>query len=275
MNTKDWIHALEDQNDKVWSRTAPTYATAAEVMSGLAIEPLLDAAGVGRGTKLLDVGTGPGTVVGPALRRGATVVAVDACQAMVEAARARHPGVDIRVASAAELPFPPQSFDAVSLGFCLLVLPEPARALREARRVLRPGGRVALTSWAPSGLEAMAVGGAAVADFDMPAPDFSRAPLFGVESPVLADALSDAGFEQPFARTLDLVVNVTSPDPLVEHFARVLDLDSYGSDLRTRLAQRLETELAGRRDKDGVARLSNPAILALARAPTQNRTQHP
>jgi SAM-dependent methyltransferase len=194
---------------------------------------------------------------------------------MVEAAHVRHPGVDIRVATATELPFSSRSFDAVSLAFCLLVLPEPARALREARRVLRPGGRVALTSWAPSGLEAMAVGGAAIADFDVPAPDFSRAPLFGVESGVLVDALSDAGFEQPFARTMDLVVNLTGPDPLVEHFAQMFDLDSHGSDLRTRLAQSLETELARRRDKDGVARLPNPAILALACAPAHDGTEHP
>jgi hypothetical protein len=121
----------------------------------------------------------------------------------------------------------------------------------------------------------MAVGGAAIADLDVPAPDFSPAPLFGVEPAVLADALSDAGFEQAFARTLDLVAALTDPDPLVEHFARVCDLDTHGPDLRARLAQSVEAELTRRRDRDGVARLPNPAILALARAPAPNGAQHP
>jgi hypothetical protein len=40
----DWVQALEDQNRAVWSRTAPTYATAAELMTGAVVEPLLDAA---------------------------------------------------------------------------------------------------------------------------------------------------------------------------------------------------------------------------------------
>jgi ubiquinone/menaquinone biosynthesis C-methylase UbiE len=96
--------------------------------------------GVGNGTELRDVGTGPGTVIGPARHRGATVVGVDLSEAMVDAARRRHPGVDVQVGNASALPFPDASFDAVSFGLCVLVLPEPDRALAEARRVLRPGG---------------------------------------------------------------------------------------------------------------------------------------
>ena len=160
---------LEAQNVAVWSRTASSYAVAAEVMTAPAAEPLLDAAGVGRGTALLDVGTGPGTVIGAAVRRAARVVGIDLSEAMVAAAQSRFPGVDVRVGNASalpfdSLPFDSMSFDSVSFAFCLLVLPEPDRALAEALRVLRPGGRVGLTSWASSGLEAMEVGGGAVAE---------------------------------------------------------------------------------------------------------------
>ena len=267
MGTGDWVLALEEQNRVVWSRTAATYASAAESMTGEAVEPLLDAAGVGRGTELLDVGTGPGTLIGPALRRGAVVVGVDLSASMVEVARHRFPGVDVRVGTASELPFPGESFDAVSLAFCVLVLPEPARALAEACRVLRPGGRIGLTIWASSGLEAMAVGGAAVGELGVPAPDWSAAPLFGAEPDVLVRALSDAGFEQPFARTLDVVIRVGTSEPLVEHFARVFDLDAHGSELRAQLAAKIDTALTTCRDSTGVASLANPAILAAARKP--------
>ena len=61
---------------------------------------LLDLAGVGQAISLLDVVTGPRTLIGPALGRGADMSAVDVTPEMVEWARQRHPGVEIAVAAA-------------------------------------------------------------------------------------------------------------------------------------------------------------------------------
>jgi SAM-dependent methyltransferase len=263
---------LDAQNIEVWSRTAPVYALGAEALTGPAVEPLLDAAGVARGTDLLDVGTGPGTVVGAAIRRGAMVTGLDLSEAMVAAARNRYPGVDVRVGNANHLPFDSASFDAVCLAFCVLVLPDPRRALVEARRVLRPGGRIGLTIWASSGLEAMEVGGGALTELGATGPDWSSAPLFGAEPETLIEALDEAGFEVPFARRFGIEIRLTSAEPLVEHFSSVFDLDTSGTQLRSRLAEKINETLAGRRADAGVVVLHNEVVLASAPQPVLSST---
>ena len=92
---------------------------------------------------------GPGTLIGPALERGALVSAIDLSPRMVAEAQARHPGVDIVVGDAAGLPHPDRTFDAVTLSFCLHHTADPGAVLAEVHRVLRPGGRVAFAVWAP------------------------------------------------------------------------------------------------------------------------------
>jgi SAM-dependent methyltransferase len=54
----------------------------------------------------------------------------------------------VRAGDAHALPFDDGSFDAVTFGFCLHHIPDPERALAEARRVLRRGGRLAFSVWA-------------------------------------------------------------------------------------------------------------------------------
>ena len=66
---------LKADNREVWGRMAANYATTFEVLTREAAPALLDGAGVGRGTDLLDVGTGPGTLIGPASVMARTVVA--------------------------------------------------------------------------------------------------------------------------------------------------------------------------------------------------------
>ena len=99
--------------------------------------------------RLLDIGCGPGTVTaGLALQTGA-VVGLDASAEMVDEAR-RHvadSGIEnasFEVGSAYSLPFDDESFDVVYAHQVLQHLADPVRALREARRVLRPGGLVAV-----------------------------------------------------------------------------------------------------------------------------------
>jgi SAM-dependent methyltransferase len=108
----------------------------------LFVEPLLDAAGVGTGSRLLDVACGPGVVSARAAARGALPVGVDVATAMVERARTRCPDLSFVVGDALRLPFPDASFDAVTMNFGILHVSQPERALAEAHRVLVPGGRL-------------------------------------------------------------------------------------------------------------------------------------
>ena len=110
-------------------------------------DPLLDAAVVRAGTRMLDLATGPGYVASRAGERGASVVGVDISGAMVSLARRLHPELDLREADVEELPFDDATFDAVVGNFMVLHLGRPERATTEFVRVLRPGGRLALTAW--------------------------------------------------------------------------------------------------------------------------------
>jgi SAM-dependent methyltransferase len=111
------------------------------------VEPLLDAAAVGPGKRVLDVATGPGYAAARAAERGASVVGVDVAPAMVGLARELHPGLDVCEADAEALPFEEGAFDAVVGNFVVLHLGRPERATGEFVRVLASGGRLALTAW--------------------------------------------------------------------------------------------------------------------------------
>jgi SAM-dependent methyltransferase len=131
-----------------WQRAAPAYGTTfARATSGF-IGPLLDAARVETGLRVLDLACGPGFVAGRARGRGALVTGLDFSAAMIALARAAHPGIRFEEGDAEALPFADGSFDIVVANFGIHHVPDPVRALSEARRVLQPGGRMAFTSWA-------------------------------------------------------------------------------------------------------------------------------
>jgi SAM-dependent methyltransferase len=110
---------------------------------------LLEFAGVGDDETVLDVGSGPGALTGELVRRlGAdAVAAVDPSPPFVEAVRARYPGVDVRLASAEELPFPDRGFDAALAQLVVHFMADPVGGLAEMARVTRLDGVVAACVW--------------------------------------------------------------------------------------------------------------------------------
>ena len=130
-----------------WEQQASGYDAFFGPITTRLVGPLLDAAGVRPGARVLDVATGPGYVAAAAAERGADVVGVDVAGAMLALARRAHPGLDFRTGDAEALPLPDASFDVVVANFALLHLGRPDQAAREFARVLVPGGRVALTVW--------------------------------------------------------------------------------------------------------------------------------
>jgi SAM-dependent methyltransferase len=110
---------------------------------------LVDAVAVAPGERVLDVASGTGVVARAAAARGATVVAADISPAML-ARSAAHPdsaGISFVEAPAEAIPLPDGDFDVVLCQQGLQFFPDRGAALAELRRLLRPGGRLAVAVW--------------------------------------------------------------------------------------------------------------------------------
>ncbi len=133
------FHEMVDFFDRM--QTEGPYAGLLEQLLALA-DPAQDA-------RCLDVGSGAGRLARELARRCREAIGVDSSAPMIEraTARAKAAGVEnawFLEAEATALPFPDGGFDLVIASNLLFHLADPAAALREAARVLRPGGRIAL-----------------------------------------------------------------------------------------------------------------------------------
>lgn len=115
--------------------------------SGLLAAAFSDYAMVKGGMRVLDVGSGPGALTKELTERNTSVTAVDPSQAFVDAVQARHPEVEAFLASAEDLPFGDDSFDASLAQLVVHFMSDPVTGLGEMKRVTRPGGVVAACVW--------------------------------------------------------------------------------------------------------------------------------
>lgn len=156
--------------------------------------------------RVLEIAAGTG-VVTAALREAlpdSSIVATDLNEAMLAIARANTEilGVEWRTADAQDLPFDAESFDAVACQFGIMFFPDPARAIAEMMRVLRPGGVVAIYVWGsleqnPAALVVQEVAGRL---FPEDPPQFiGRTPHGHVDPTPYLAMLGDAGFAEASA----------------------------------------------------------------------------
>jgi SAM-dependent methyltransferase len=110
---------------------------------------LADLAGVEAGQRAIDVGCGPGALTTELVHRlgSDNVAAVDPSEPFVAAAKERHPGVDVRLATAEQLPFGDDEFDAALAQLVVHFMADAVAGLREMARVTRPDGVVAASVW--------------------------------------------------------------------------------------------------------------------------------
>ncbi len=130
-----------------WEMVADGYHDHFGSLTRQTIEPMLESLGNHPGSSLLDIATGPGYVAEAARQRGFEVTAIDFSNEMVERAKKLYSGIDFQEGDAECLSFPDRSFDFVSMNFGLLHLEHPEKALAEAFRVSKAGGKFALTVW--------------------------------------------------------------------------------------------------------------------------------
>ena len=203
-----------------WTARANSYDQLTGQATAAAAGPLLDAAGVASGTRVLDVASGPGQVSAAAAARGARPVGVELSVGMLAAARSAHPALEFVEGDAEQLPFADSSFDGVVGGFALNHLPAPERGAAEARRVLRPGGRAAFSVWdRPERARLIGV----LSDLiDRAGLDRAEAIPEGPDGFRFADEgefaalLQGAGLEEVRVQTVELVISVAGIDELWE-----------------------------------------------------------
>lgn len=200
-----------------WQRIPEGYHEAFGELTSQAIERLLDAVKLKKGHSFLDIACGPGYVAAAAAKRGATVLGVDFSAAMVAHAQQRQPGIDFREGDAERLPLGSGLFDAAAMNFGILHLGQPERALVEAHRVLRSGGRFAFSVWAkPEETVGFGIVLRAVESYGEPRVELPEGPpFFRYSDPQECErGLIVAGFKEPSVTKVPQVWRLPGGDGL-------------------------------------------------------------
>jgi len=145
--------ALKARHRAMWA-LGDYHAVATEIIPDLG-PVLVEATHLGPGDHVLDVAAGSGNVAIPAAAAGAHVIATDLTPELLDQGRAdaEAAGVSLewQVADAEHLPFADSSFDAVTSCVGVMFAPHHQEAADELVRVCRPGGRIGLIAWTPTG----------------------------------------------------------------------------------------------------------------------------
>ena len=149
MMDPDYSDEMVDHVVDFFDRVAPFYDAWAGGQHGRVASRLVDLAAPTKNEHVLDVGTGTGLVahlVAPRVNPG-MVIGIDLSEHMLRIARTNGKDKNVQfVGMAAErLVFRPETFDLVTMGEALAYFADPTEALAEAHRILRPGGRLAVS----------------------------------------------------------------------------------------------------------------------------------
>ncbi|HYU63378.1 MAG TPA: methyltransferase domain-containing protein [Verrucomicrobiae bacterium] len=261
-----------------FDRIAPVYDTWAGGQHGRVAARLVDLAAPQKNEQVLDAGTGTGLVahlVAPRVDPG-LVFGIDLSEHMLSIAR-REKAKNVQfVGMAAEhLVFRPATFDLVTMGEALAYMADPTTALEEANRVLRPGGRIAVSNQRRSlntrAQDLFFQGLAPLARRHyLRLPRFSSERASFGEPKVLSEMLADAGFE--VIRTTEMVTGGRTNDarewtelmsgagPLPYTLIRAL-----GPRYRNELEAEVEAAMASLGDPDDAFRYHHSYVMAVAR----------
>jgi SAM-dependent methyltransferase len=252
-----------------WEARAGSYGFLAPI-TGRVIGALLAAVAAGPGTQLLDVGSGPGDLAAAAAHRGADAVGIDVAPSMVRRAALAHPTIPFRVGSFESLPGGAEAFDAVVGNFVFNHVGRPETALAEARRVLRSGGWLAISTWdAPRLNRLLGIMLDAVTEAGAPPPPgLPAGPTNFRTDDELRDLLVRAGFRDVGISHLQFQAPVASGDELwdgvLDSAVRIPPLVTHQpEDVRGRIRAAFDRLLEPYRQPDGT--LAVPVAVQVTR----------
>src|SRR3954471_23346501 len=218
-----------------WETAAAGWARDRESFQRDAMEVsrwMLDAAELQPGHTVLDLPAGPGDtglMAAELVKPGGTAIITDNADAMIEAARARAEevgatNVEIRPMEAEWIDLPTATVDAVLCRWGYMLLADPEAALRETRRVLRPGGRVALAAWAAAEHNPwIALMGRVMLErglVEAEPPDRPGPLAFGRRPGQIEELLDATGFDDIETGAVDFAFHAASLDEWWEHSMR-------------------------------------------------------
>lgn len=252
-------------------------ATAAEVYESFFLPalfdqwagPLLDAAKVTNGARVLDVGCGTGIVARNAVSRvgpEGRVVGLDPNEGMLAVAR-KTSDVDWVTGAAEDIPFEDNGFDVVVSQFAMMFFDDRRGAVSEMSRVLVPGGRVAIATWASleetPGYASMTI----LLDrlFGTEAGDALRAP-YNMGDPHVLEELLSAEFEDVEVEMVEGTARFDSIEAWVHTDIRGWTLSDMSEENYQRLLAAARTELARHVGDDGRVSFPAPALIATGAA---------
>lgn len=175
----------------LWGARARDWAEVQELAERDLFEAILPKIGVTVGTRFLDVGCASGVACAVAARIGATVAGFDAAEPLIAIARERVPHGDFRSGEMEMLPYTEDDFDVVTGFNSFQYAADPVHALREARRVARPGAPVAIIVWGAAEACEAAAYIRALGSFLPPPPPGTPGP-FALSAPGALEGLATA-----------------------------------------------------------------------------------
>ena len=210
------VHQYEHET---WSRCANDYLDGFAGLTRETLPLLIEAAGVGNGRSVLDIGSGPGHIAEAFTQAGCAVTGIDFSASMIDVAKRRYPHITFQEADAEQLPFDAETFDAVVSNFVVHHLARPESAFKEVFRVLKPGGRFAFIVFAAPEAQSSIGAFFAAVEAHHSVDELPHGPLFGVtdlsvyESMLHAGGLTNLKFD--FRK---ITWRTRTPDPVVESF---------------------------------------------------------
>lgn len=258
--------AVAAQEYATWQAAADNYVKNISPLTAMSgqLDILCEVGQISDLDRVLELGCGPGDVAIQLAAISAKVTGIDFSENMIEVARARFPELAFEVADAEQLPFKDVSFDVVVSNYTAHHFARPQDVFEEARRVLRPGGRLAVIM--PIQSEQMSFASVMSAIFaEIPPEESPGGPLLNATDPLeLTAFIEAAGFSNVRCEKRIKPVELASAEPIIATGWDFMGLHDKPQDMQDRIMAQTLKNAEEYLDSDGFYRFPDKVLVASA-----------